>query len=1130
MNKVHNSKLRALRWISALLIMAFVAQPISIALPARAAAPSNPQQGGEKTYVPFIRGGLAEEVEAQEIEISSPKQGSIVAGSFLLSAQPLHSGTVDSVDFSVNNTLLGTDNTPDNGFALLLDSVDLPDGDITLRAVAHGTGEGDAQVTVTNVQNPPQESAAGANGAAVAASQIGSVIMVPPGGLPPGATLKVTEKTQEEVTAENGIDWDGIGVTFLGAQVVETSAPIAKPPAVSSAGFASRVQPGQAVVNYNLLPDANGDGVAEIVVVNTASLAASGNVVSDPLPEVTVGDITVLREDTAGMAQPAQTELRGPPGTILEIDVTGFNIYSFAGNVARYKSEVNGQEFELSGIVTQNPEDLARQYFSTQIPPLPPGPATLTLVNLSTTEATAPIAIIVDPAPALDRPAAEIIDDYFEAAIAFTDAILQSAPPDVDKDAIMLPFTTGREAFQELAQDSSAEAQLYLQQMAQMIIASGALDPEFGLPAATTAAVELFGRCFDPKDDGLFSGRRGYKNLTLGVITIVGIAAILAAATEVGFLAGIILGIGAALLAAVREFLDTNTPDCPPPPCPPSGGGSGTTGMGSATAPGGNGCGNAGGAGAAEIVRGASLSQLEVGRIIVKIFPQAGGRLLTPFTGATDAGGYFFIPLIPANEPFRALATDQLTGASVSFEGIGPAIGESVLMSFDFTNAQENRYNIAIGDTITNGVPGPGAGNIEEAGGLDIYAFNAAAGQRVFFDVLELDINVRWELRDPFGATIFSECLACGDPGAFTLAQAGTYIINVGGDNNGEVGTYQFKLWDVPPAQEFDIAIGDTITNGVPGPGAGNIETPGVLDIYTFDAAAGQRIFIDALELDVNIRWELLDPAGESIFSECLACGDPGTFTLSDTGTYTLTVGSNTDDAAGIYQFKVWDVPDSQEFSIAIGDTVTNGSPGAGAGNIETPGVLDIYTFEAVAGQRIFVDALDLDVNIRWEMTDPAGESIFSTCLACGDPGVFTLAETGTYTLIVGATRDDSVGAYQFKLWDVPPSQEFAITVGDTISNGVPGPGAGNVESPGVLDIYTFNATAGQHVVFDVLDLDVNIRWRLLDPAGEEIFSECLACGDPGEFTLATAGSYTIEVGDNNDDSTGTYSFQLRTP
>jgi hypothetical protein len=35
-----------------------------------------------------------------------------------------------------------------------------------------------------------------------------------------------------------------------------------------------------------------------------------------------------------------------------------------------------------------------------------------------------------------------------------------------------------------------------------------------------------------------------------------------------------------------------------------------------------------------------------------------------------------------------------------------------------------------------------------------------------------------------------------------------------------DTGTYEFKIWDVPAPQTFSIAIGDTVTNGVPGVGA----------------------------------------------------------------------------------------------------------------------------------------------------------------------------------------------------------------------------------------------------------------------------------------------------------------------
>jgi hypothetical protein len=91
-------------------------------------------------------------------------------------------------------------------------------------------------------------------------------------------------------------------------------------------------------------------------------------------------------------------------------------------------------------------------------------------------------------------------------------------------------------------------------------------------------------------------------------------------------------------------------------------------------------------------------------------------------------------------------------------------------------------------------VPGPGAGNIESPGVFDIYAFNGTAGQQLFFDILEAGVNVNWSLADPGGAILYSKCLPCGDPGAFTLALDGTYTIKVGSARSDKVGLYQFKV------------------------------------------------------------------------------------------------------------------------------------------------------------------------------------------------------------------------------------------------------------------------------------------------------------------------------------------------
>jgi hypothetical protein len=136
----------------------------------------------------------------------------------------------------------------------------------------------------------------------------------------------------------------------------------------------------------------------------------------------------------------------------------------------------------------------------------------------------------------------------------------------------------------------------------------------------------------------------------------------------------------------------------------------------------------------------------------------------------------------------------------------------------------------------------------------------------------------------------------------------------------------------------------------------------------------------------------------------------------------------------------------------------------------------------------------------------------------------------------VGDDRDAGTGTYGFTLWNVPPPDTFTVAIGDTVSNGVPGPGAGNIETPGVKDLYTFNATAGQRVYFalsGVAPALASVNWKLTAPDGAVIFDRILNCcggADAGEFTLEQTGVYTITVGDDRDAGTGTYSFELRVP
>ena len=220
-------------------------------------------------------------------------------------------------------------------------------------------------------------------------------------------------------------------------------------------------------------------------------------------------------------------------------------------------------------------------------------------------------------------------------------------------------------------------------------------------------------------------------------------------------------------------------------------------------------------------------------------------------------------------------------------------------------------FEINLDQQISRDAPGAGAGYIESPGAQDLYTFTAESGQAVYFQVSEppkTNDSIYWRVEDQAGNVIFNTCLQCGDPGLQTLESGGTYIIGVDSANSHGTGAYGVKVWNVPPPDQFEIQIGDSVSRDDPGPGAGFIEAPGAHDIYRFTATAGQTVTFKVLKIPntgTSIYWRLEDEAGNELFNTCFDCGDPQPITFDQDGTYTIIVGSETSPGLGSYEFEV---------------------------------------------------------------------------------------------------------------------------------------------------------------------------------------------------------------------------------
>jgi serine/threonine-protein kinase len=229
-------------------------------------------------------------------------------------------------------------------------------------------------------------------------------------------------------------------------------------------------------------------------------------------------------------------------------------------------------------------------------------------------------------------------------------------------------------------------------------------------------------------------------------------------------------------------------------------------------------------------------------------------------------------------------------------------------------------------------------------------------------------------------------------------------------------------------------------------------------------------------------------------------------------------------------------------FALGLGDVVSHDQPGAGAGEIAEPGEEDVFTYDAAGDEQIFLDVQPIQgacpgEGMSWRLVHTeSGSEVFDETIAdCSEPfdeDGFTLEESSYELTVYGA--DGATGTYQFLLTLVTV-EEFALALGDTVSPGEPGPGAGEVSVPAEVDVFTIEAGGGERIFLDVQELDgecpgFGMAWKLVRVDSlEEVFDELMEdCAEPvGEEGLTLdAGSYALVVYGVGG-VTGTYRFQL---
>jgi len=349
-------------------------------------------------------------------------------------------------------------------------------------------------------------------------------------------------------------------------------------------------------------------------------------------------------------------------------------------------------------------------------------------------------------------------------------------------------------------------------------------------------------------------------------------------------------------------------------------------------------------------------------------------------------------------------------------------------------------FDYAFGDVVTDGSLGPGSGNLESIASVDRYRFTVPSGG-LSLQYQRVANSVSFRVVDRISGAV----LANGWNDQRIDLPVGDYYLEFPGQPTH--GAYAFKLMQVPNAQVFDYPLGAVVSNGSLGPGSGNLESIASVDRYRFSVPEG-GLLLQYQRVSNSVSFRVVNRVSDVVAATGMSHQQ---FQLPE-GEYNLEFpGQSTH---GAYSFKLFVVPDPQVFDYVFGVVVSNGVPVAGAGNLETLASTDRYRFSVPEG-GLLLQYQRVSNSVSFRVVDRDSGAVVATGM---NHQQIQLPEGDYYLEFPG---QDTHGAYSFKLFVVPAPDIFEYVLGDSVSNGTPGPGAGNLETIASIDRYRFAVPVG---------------------------------------------------------------------
>jgi hypothetical protein len=483
--------------------------------------------------------------------------------------------------------------------------------------------------------------------------------------------------------------------------------------------------------------------------------------------------------------------------------------------------------------------------------------------------------------------------------------------------------------------------------------------------------------------------------------------------------------------------------------------------------------------------------------------------------------------------------------ATISGHGLSSTSGEgfgidNVSVSLNLVPAQ------AFALPLTQGIPTEinyktstdGSGVLESRGAIDSYALDVPADSGIYLDWQVGAYALGWRVLDSDGDVLDSGRASVGDATISVPSAGATLETYALGANPPIVQNYVLAVYWVSAPDVFDVGV----LSQTPVSASGNFETKASVDEFVFTVAEDDsRVVVELGGVfyggDQYGAWRLVDADGVEIAADGRRHGVARVDQVLAAGQYQLIYRPEYDKTGG-YSVRMYLPPDAQQFDLTLSSTtplaISDGVPVAGAGNLETWLSRDVYAFDVAQGDALAIDqtwGYGAHKAARWELTDPSGVVVAEGAMS-GDAQVTDL-DAGTYQweVFFPETSTTNSGTYNTSLMIVPSPDVFDVGVLSqtpvSISNGVPGVGAGNFESKYSVDEYVFTVPeGGSRVVVGLGGVIYSgsrfALWELVDGDGVAVASGARRNGVAQFDQELPAGQYRL-IYRPESDKTGIY-------